>query len=554
MQLGQQPLAKGFKRFDAKLNEIAKDHISIKIRSLFVGEPIRFDVYFPVLKRDETIQWGKLLSNGQVYEEDFNTFLACENIEEIYIRKAEENSYHDYFQANLQEALSSKNGVPERRTLLLYDCAENIVRKVFRERPNSLNVAMGRRFVESFAFHISSDNIGSSALISIFSKDYDTFSHSVQVAVLGMAFCEFLGWSRDEIMDFGLGALFHDVGKIFIEDAILKKSGRLEIWEYEVIKKHPVLGWRKLTTEQLMTTGQLEVVLRHHEAMDGSGYPDGLRGEEVHKYARVARIVDCYDALTTKRPYKDALPSAETFAIMTGEMAETFDLELLDSFKNFLKVESAMKKSARASMVLGNQLFIQPEGEDFRFKSLLVGMDSDEYLILRAPIQSHLQESIYTGRRVIARYMHAGSVYGFKAVVLGHVVHPVRLFFLEHPKNVEVIELRKSPRVDCFFPASLEVAGAAVLGVILDISSGGCRFVAKQAERQDIAGVQVGESVRVSVQLFAGRASESFTGKIRNIKIEEDRMELGVQFVSLDDCTMTALEEFISNILEVVAF
>jgi hypothetical protein len=64
----------------------------------------------------------------------------------------------------------------------------------------------------------------------------------------------------------------------------------------------------------------------------------------------------------------------------------------------------------------------------------------------------------------------------------------------------------------------------------------------------------VGESVRVSVQLFAGRASESFTGKIRNIKMEEDRMELGVQFVNLDDCTMTALEEFISNILEVVAF
>jgi c-di-GMP-binding flagellar brake protein YcgR len=354
------------------------------------------------------------------------------------------------------------------------------------------------------------------------------------------------------VIDFGLGALFHDVGKISIEDSILNKPGRLDLAEFEAIKRHPFFGYNKLKSAQIMTDNQLDIVLHHHEDMNGLGYPDGLSGERIHKYSRVARIVDCYDALTTKRPYKNALPGATAVEIMKKEMSQAFDQDLLKSFITFLGVDKTLKDAKKINLALGNQVLLQPEKEEFRFKAVLVGMETGDYLILRIPAHGQIQKYIYEGKRVIGRYMHSGVVYGFKTAIIGQTVHPLRLLMLKYPKSVEAIDLRKNPRIDCFFPADVIMRNKTLSGVILDISVGGCRFAAKPAKGDDLSPPKVGENVQLSAQLFGGKVPESLKGVVRNVKMEENKTELGVQFENIAPEVTKDLREFIDSVMEIV--
>ena len=137
-------------------------------------------------------------------------------------------------------------------------------------------------------------------------------------------------WSEDEVC---LAAMLHDVGKIGIPDAILLKPGPLEEDEFEIIKRHPVLGNRLLTngTSPVLILGA-QIALSHHERWDGGGYPYGLAGDEIPIAGRIAAIGDVFDALTSDRVYRRAIPFADAIEHMRAERGRHFDPVLLDLF------------------------------------------------------------------------------------------------------------------------------------------------------------------------------------------------------------------------------
>ncbi len=142
--------------------------------------------------------------------------------------------------------------------------------------------------------------------------------------------------------------------------------------EFEIIKKHTVMGYQKLKETQIMSARQLNAPLFHHEAMDGTGCPKGLKGNQIHKYARVARILDCYDALTTRRSYKNALPISKALGIMSGEMGPTFDGQLLEEFARFIGQEGkavSADHGKRINLEPGNEVQLEFWGNDFELKS-----------------------------------------------------------------------------------------------------------------------------------------------------------------------------------------
>ena len=142
---------------------------------------------------------------------------------------------------------------------------------------------------------------------AIDAKDAYTNGHSGRVAEYAEMIAKRCGYSDEQLNNLYMMGLVHDVGKIGIPDAVINKPGKLTPEEYEIIKTHPVLGAKILGTIQGMPS--LHVGARwHHERYDGTGYPDGLAGEEIPEEARIIAVADAYDAMTSRRSYRDALP------------------------------------------------------------------------------------------------------------------------------------------------------------------------------------------------------------------------------------------------------
>jgi len=159
------------------------------------------------------------------------------------------------------------------------------------------------------------------SMSALFTKDYYTYTHSVHVCVLGVSLYRYLVSPNPAILRrMGLGLLLHDAGKSLVDERVLNKNGRLSDAEFEQMKSHPALGWQVLQEQGADDEMIRQVVLHHHERMDGSGYPEGLQGLRLTEAARVAAVVDVYDALTTDRPYRQAMTHEAAITLMAESM------------------------------------------------------------------------------------------------------------------------------------------------------------------------------------------------------------------------------------------
>jgi putative nucleotidyltransferase with HDIG domain len=148
---------------------------------------------------------------------------------------------------------------------------------------------------------------------SIESSDTYTFGHSGRVAEYAIAIARAFGLAESDVTAVRVGAYLHDVGKIRVPHEILNKPGRLSVEEFDVIKQHPVYGVELLASVDFPWDVK-PIVRWHHEKIDGTGYPDGLRGDEIPLSAQIIGIADVYDALTTARSYRAALPRTQALA------------------------------------------------------------------------------------------------------------------------------------------------------------------------------------------------------------------------------------------------
>jgi len=167
---------------------------------------------------------------------------------------------------------------------------------------------------------------------AIAQRDSDTDSHNYRVALYSIRLAEYMGRPATEIAALIAGAFLHDVGKIGIPDTILHKEDKLTPEEYATMKTHVAIGESIIQESQWLTRAR-EVVASHHEQFDGSGYPRGLKGEEIPFNARLFNIVDVFDALTSQRSYKSAMPLAETLALMRENSGRQFDPAILATFE-----------------------------------------------------------------------------------------------------------------------------------------------------------------------------------------------------------------------------
>src|ERR1017187_1866575 len=185
---------------------------------------------------------------------------------------------------------------------------------------------------------------------SIEGKDPYTHGHCERLSHYSARLGEHLGLAEDQIVALRRAGMVHDVGKVAVPDAILLKPGKLTELEWELMREHPVVGERicaPLKSFRLV----LPIIRHHHEKLDGSGYPDGLRGDAIPITARILQIVDVYDALTTERPYKRAFSITDALQTMKEEVAKGWwDPHIFEQFESLMRSGTADSLSQGAAM------------------------------------------------------------------------------------------------------------------------------------------------------------------------------------------------------------
>jgi putative two-component system response regulator len=178
-------------------------------------------------------------------------------------------------------------------------------------------------------------------------KDEYTQGHSERVAEISTGIGSYLSLNESDIQNIWLAGLLHDIGKIGVRESVLNKTGKLDSTEWEAVHRHPVLAERILCPiDELCDV--IKMVRHHHERYDGSGYPDGLSGGDIPLGARILAVADAYDALTSKRSYRDALSVADALAVLERASGTQFDPVIVRAFMSSPKLHKQAAEVSRA--------------------------------------------------------------------------------------------------------------------------------------------------------------------------------------------------------------
>lgn len=197
---------------------------------------------------------------------------------------------------------------------------------------SQLDYKKSERFVEDAIDSVARNPDALISITKLRAFDEYTFTHSINVAVLSVAFGRRLGLSTYLLKPLGMSAMFHDVGKALIPSEILNKPGKLTDKEFGVIKDHPSKGYAILQAQHALSEEIIRGVIEHHEKFNGKGYPNGLSGDKISLFGSLITVADIYDALTSDRVYKKGMPANKALSIMYGMREQDFLPQLIEQF------------------------------------------------------------------------------------------------------------------------------------------------------------------------------------------------------------------------------
>jgi len=324
-----------------------RKYMSVPPGAIIPGSLPKFKIYI-ISQSGRHILWAA--KGEEVTLEQLNK-LAEAGHKEVYIDLEEEIAYEQYLEEHLGDILANQNMPDEQKAAIFSKVSTNVVRDSFEKSFNLGNVSPETiertqlMVKKALIFIAESNSLG--ALAKMIGHDYKTYEHAIKVLWFTVAFLknnqdilEELDPSYKELDDdkkrelleqCGVAALLHDIGKALIPQKILNKNGPLNEVEWEIIKKHP-LGGLAMLLESDTPLFVKKAILEHHEDFNGTGYPMNLKGDQISILARILRIIDVFDAMTSKRPYKDALPPSKAVQIMVRMNSDESKIQDCEEF------------------------------------------------------------------------------------------------------------------------------------------------------------------------------------------------------------------------------
>lgn len=215
--------------------------------------------------------------------------------------------------------------------------AKEAVRRCMDNVVNRSQVDMDKLYlvVNQIIDEILSSEVVTFNLSQLREVDYYIFDHSVNVCILSVITGIYMGFNKVRLIELGIGALLHDIGKILVPQDVLNKPDRLEDDEFGILKLHTIRGYEALKQTKQFADTSLEAILSHHERCDGKGYPNGKTKDEIHVYAKIVGVADVFDAITADKVYRKKEDPYRAMYYIIDELDAKFDREIV---KKFLRV------------------------------------------------------------------------------------------------------------------------------------------------------------------------------------------------------------------------
>ncbi|AFM41042.1 HD-GYP domain-containing protein [Desulfosporosinus acidiphilus SJ4] len=228
--------------------------------------------------------------------------------------------------------------ISARTREVAYKTIQEICKYIEKDSEDSLPSARVRVTIQEMINDLLSSKDILCNLTNIHGYDEYTFHHSINTTIIALTLAIASGFNEQRLIEFGMGVLMHDIGKIKIPEGILNKKTPLTHEEFAEIKKHTTLGFDILRKNDDFSLLSAHIAYQHQEMWDGSGYPRNLKGLEIHEYGRLAAVADVYEALTSRRVYRKALEPNEAYEIIIAQSNTHFDPKILDVFRKHIAV------------------------------------------------------------------------------------------------------------------------------------------------------------------------------------------------------------------------
>lgn len=251
----------------------------------------------------------------------------------ILIPTSQNKEYAEYLERHLETMLTDESVPVVERSQVLYTTAHSMVENILANPESTDMMRNSKDLVASTAGFLLREKSAFEHLVGLVSYDYYTYTHSVNVFVYSFSLANRANLADQKtLLEFGEGTLLHDIGKSSIDPKILRSKGKLTEDQWKEMRRHPVNGYDILKNHGVFSDLALHVTRHHHEKMRGGGYPDDLNSSKLDPLVRVSTIADIFDALTTRRSYKEPMSTFQALKLMHDEMSADLDPDLFKTF------------------------------------------------------------------------------------------------------------------------------------------------------------------------------------------------------------------------------
>jgi HD-GYP domain-containing protein (c-di-GMP phosphodiesterase class II) len=329
------------KRLAAKYSIKKPVYIPIALDNITPDIRLNFDCFMKskvITKMD--YNYTNYISKGDMCRQALIDDLRRKGVNYLYFRKEDEAEVLKFLYHNLDLILKDESISPFNKAKLTYNAALLWADRFYYEKHiRTLDeLKAGFKLIDYLLATLHQDQNYRQWLPGLRRHGEKLPAHSLNTCLLGLGFANYLGWPDEEVVDFAQGALLHDIGMMEIPETLLLKPGRLTAAEMELIKKHPRESCRIIKEIYALNLYSMVMILQHHESGDGSGYSQGLNLDSINRWARILRIIDSYEAMTSNRSWRGKFDSLDALQEMRQEWSArgTFDTNYLIDFIKFL--------------------------------------------------------------------------------------------------------------------------------------------------------------------------------------------------------------------------
>jgi putative nucleotidyltransferase with HDIG domain len=310
----------------------------ISVETLEENHSYNYPLYQKIITNEKTEDiFQKVVETNHSYNQQLKNKIESQNLKHLFIHTTDLETHHKDVNSYVKKVLSDKNVESHKKCEILHTHTAQCVQELLTENVTGEKINQVKEIIaETLPLMLENSGETNKVMIQVLSHDYYTYTHSVGVSTYAMGFANYLKLKEEDLNKIGIGGLLHDLGKKNVPLDIINKPGKLTDKEFKIMQNHPQWGVDLLQEVGETDEGILSILLQHHEKQHGGGYPNNLNGNQIHLYAQITTISDIFNALTTKRSYKNPFTTMEALTMMKEKMLHDLNPKLFFEFVKYM--------------------------------------------------------------------------------------------------------------------------------------------------------------------------------------------------------------------------